>query len=554
LGTLSRSLRSHAQSGVSNPQSWLVDWLGGGTSSTGLQVNETTAMQSTSVYACIKILAETIASLPIHVYEQQADGATQLATKHWSYRLLHDRPNPEMTTQEWLEVCMGHLLSWGNCYNELQFDQGGRVIALWPLRPDRMQIYRDPKTLELDYQFSLYRNGGIAHLTLGNCLHVRLLSRDGIVGMSPIGQNMETIGFDLALRKYGGKLFGNSAVPIGAITYNKPLNERQKKDLKADFDSKYRGLDNAARTALFEDGMGWQAIGLPPEQLQYIAAMKFALEDVARIYRIPPHLLQELMRSTNNNIEHQGIDFVTHTVRPYVVRYEQRFQSTVFAGDDRHYARFKVDALLRGDLASRYAAYAIGKQWGWLNSDEIRAFEEMAPTGDDGGKEYLRPLNMVPAGTPLSYLPPKGQAPPDQQDDGPEAADPQARRLAIADVLGDVVQRIARRERQDVLAAAKRYLGKGDVEGFKSWSLDFFAGHRTFIEQQLEPVAKAAQRLNVSDASPAELADRMASRGLSRVSGWIRASNSAEQMIPQLEAGYSSIEADELEASALPAA
>jgi HK97 family phage portal protein len=181
LGILSRTLRSHAQSGVANPQGWFVDWLGGGQSSTGLNVNETTAMQSTGVYACVKILAETIGSLPLHVYQEQRDGSKLKAVDHPLYKLLHQQPNPEMTTQEWLETITGHLMLWGNCYSEIQYDFGGRPIALWPLRPDRMQVYRNPRRYELDYQFSLYR-GGLAHLNPMQVLHIRLLSRDGIIG------------------------------------------------------------------------------------------------------------------------------------------------------------------------------------------------------------------------------------------------------------------------------------------------------------------------------------------------------------------------------------
>lgn len=365
---------------------------------------------------------------------------------------------------------------------------------------------------------------------------------------------METIGLDLALRKYGGKLFGNSAVPIGAVRYNKVLTTAQKKELRESFTERHGGLDNAARTALFEDGMDWIKIGMPPEEVQYIQALNFTLNDIARIYRIPPHLLQELTRSTHNNIEHQGIDYVVHTVRPHIVRAEQRFQSSLFANDDAHYSRFKVDGLLRGDLASRYAAYAVGRQWGWLSPDEIRGFEDMEPIPDGGGEEYLRPLNMVPAGTPMEFAPPKEgpstppKTPTDIQGDEP-SPDMQARRLAVNDVLGDVVQRIARRERQDVLAAAKRYASKGDVEGLRAWAMEFFVAHRTFIEQQLEPVTTAAKRLQVSDASPGELADRMSSRGLARLSGWIRASSEPAHIVPQLEAGYSTLEADELEAT-----
>lgn len=552
MGTLTRAVRSHAQSGVSNPQGWFVDWLGGGKSSTGLNVNEASAFTSTAVYACVKILAETIASLPLHVYQEQGDGSKVKALDHPLYRPLHLQPNPEMTTQEWLETVVGHLMLWGNCFSEIQYDTGGRPIALWPLRPDRMQIYRDPQTFELDYQFSLYR-GGLAHLNRQQVLHIRLISRDGINGMSPVGQNMEAIGLDLALLKYGGKLFGNSAVPIGAVSYKGILNQGQKKDLRASFNSQYGGLDNAARTALFEDGMSWVPIGMPPEQLQYVQLRQFTLQDMARMFRIPPHLLQELTRSTNNNIEHQGIDFVTYTLRPHLTRFEQRMQSNLFSGPGNYYPMFRVEGLLRGDLASRYAAYAVGRQWGWESANDILRMEDRNPIGVEGD-EYLRPLNMLPAGTPMSFAPPKAQPVDDGQgpDDG-GAGDAQAGRSAINLVLGDVLQRVARRERNDVVRAAKRFLAKNDAAGFKAWTMDFFVEHRSFVEQQLEPVISAAHQLKVTDATPAELASQIAARGLGRVSGWIQASASPAHIVPQLEAAYESIESDELEHSQLPA-
>lgn len=550
MGILTKAIRGHAVSGVTNPQGWLVDWLGGGTSSTGLNVDENTALTSTALYACVKILAETISSLPLHVYQEQADGSKLKAIDHPLYPVLHLQPNPEMTTQEWLEAIVGHLMLWGNCYSEIQYDYGGRPIALWPLRPDRMQIFRDPQTLELDYQFSLYR-GGMVHLLPEQVLHIRLMSRDGILGLSPVGQNMEAIGLDLALLKYGGKLFGNSAVPIGAITYNRPLQPKQKEDLRQSWNAKYQGLDNAARTALFEDGMGWQAIGLPPEQLQYVQLRQFTLQDMARMYRIPPHLLQELTRSTNNNIEHQGIDFVTYTLRPHLTRFEQRMQSRLFHGPGKYYPMLRVDGLLRGDLASRYAAYAIARQWGWESVNTILQMEDRNPIGTEGD-EYLRPLNMVPAGTPLDYVPVKPQPGDGQGPDDGNEGDASAR-SAIGVVLGDVLQRVARRERNDVLRAAKRLLGKGDVDGFKAWTLDFFVEHRQFVEQQLEPVINAAHQLKVTKASPSEIAGQIVSRGLGRVSGWVQASATPAHVLPQLEAGYESIEADEFEHNQLPA-
>lgn len=546
MGILARAVRGHAQSGVANPQGWFVDWLGGGRSATGLVVDENTAMTSTAVYACVKIIAETIASLPLHVYEEKSDGSKLKATSHPLDKTLHQQPNPEMTSQEYFETKTGHLMTWGQCFSEIQFNNAGQPIALWPLRPDRMQIYRNPETLELDYQFNLYK-GGMVHLRKEQVLHVRLMSRDGINGLSPIGQNMETVGLDLALRRYGGKLFGNSGVPIGAIKYKRSLNENQKTELRKSFGSKYDGLDNAARTALFEEDMDWVAIGLPPEQLQYLAALSFTLQDIARMFRIPPHLLQELTRSTNNNIEHQGIDYVIHTVRPHIVRYEQRMKASLFFNSPDHYPMFRVDGLLRGDLASRYAAYAVARQWGWLSVNTILAMEDMNGVGPEGD-ELLRPLNMVPAGTPLNFAPPKDQQPTDGQgpDDGGDG-DPTAARMAIRDVLGDVLRRVARRERNDVMRAAKRFMSKSDVDGFKAWTVDFFVEHRAFIEQQLEPVVNAAHRLKVTDASPAELADRIAARGLGRVGGWIQASAQPSHVVPQLEAAYETVEVDEVE-------
>jgi HK97 family phage portal protein len=497
-----------------NPSTWLIDLLGGPDSATGIKVTEDMALTANAVWACVKILTESIAALPLHTYRNLPGGGKEKAPDYGLYPLLHDQPNAEMTTMEWRETAIGHLALWGNAYAEIERDQAFRPIAIWPLRPDKMMVWRNDQTRELEYIYSLWQ-GGTVYLRPDEVLHIRTLSRDGILGLSPIGQQREAIGLGLALERYGGGLFGNGANPGGVISVPGILSEPAKEKLRESWERQHRGPGNAGRTAVLEQGVTWQATGMKPEDAQFILGRQFSLQEVARIYRMPLHKLQDLSHATFGNIEQQGLEFVTDTLLPYLVRFEQAARRSLIPERDRstYFVEHLVDGLLRGDLASRYAAYAVGRQWGWLSPDDIRERENLNPLPDGVGAEYLRPLNMVPGGTP--YVPPAVPAVPpgpdapgtDQPPAGGSSADPGSRLLEPW--LEDIGRRLTAREDADICRAARKWLGRRRPEEFRRWLGGFLLEHRAWIADQVRPA------ITVLDPEFAEeLVEQLAARHL----------------------------------------
>jgi len=385
------------RSTLANPQQWLIDWFaGGGTSVSGVTVNENTAMNVTAVYAAVDILARTLASLPLPVYRRLKPRGKERAYDHPLYEVLHNQPNPEMTSFEFRQALMGHLALWGNCFAEIERNRAGDVVALWLLRPDRMMIKRDSRGLLYVYTLPEGKQAGLRQYQV---MHIRGLSSDGVVGYSPIRLARETIGLALATQEYGARFFSNDARPGGVLQYPGKLSEKAKKNLRQSWEERYSGLSNAHRVAILEEGVTWQQVGIPPEDAQFLDTRKFQIEEIARIYHVPPHLLGDLSRSTYSNIEQQSIEFVVHTMRPWLVCWEQAIRRDLFTTEERkqYFAEFLVEGLLRGDTESRYKAYAIGRQNGWLSADDIRELENMNPLPDGQGKVYLVPLNMIPA-------------------------------------------------------------------------------------------------------------------------------------------------------------
>lgn len=497
MGILSRALETRASKipgiAVGSENSWLRGIFDFNNSSAGIQVDEFNALNVTAVFACVRILAESIASLPLPVYQNLPDGAKDRATDHYLYPVLHDQPNPEMSSFEFREVMMGHVLLWGNAYAEIVRNAAGQVVQLWPLRPDRMFIWRNPQTKQLEYIYSVHSSFDLSiapekvTLPSSQILHIRGLGYDGVRGYSPVTLMKEAIGLGLATQEYGARFFGNGARPSGILTSTRPMNAEAKRQLREDWQQTYGGLSNSQRVAVLEEGMAWQAVGVPPEEAQFLATRTFQLNEIARMFRVPPHLLQELTRSTNNNIEHQGLDYVTHTIRPWTVRWEQAFQRSLFLPSERntYFAEFLLDGLLRGDMASRYAAYAVGRQWGWLSANEIRAKENMNPIDpeDGDGDGYIVPLNMVPE-TKEALAAVTQPDPGAGSDIAPADGGDGDTSRALRPLIEDVILRCIRREKADVLRAA----AKMAPAAFQTWQESFYADHREFTRRALAPV------------------------------------------------------------------
>jgi HK97 family phage portal protein len=370
-------------------------FLFGGTTA-GKSVNEHTAMQMTAVYSCVRILSETLAGLPLHVYRYNDTGGKEKYLAHPLYRLLHDEPNPEMTSFAFRETLMSHLLLWGNAYSQIIRNAKGEVVALYPLMPNKMTVDRDSKG-RLYYLYS--RSGEDAptlgkdsqvYLTPSDVLHIPGLAFDGLVGYSPIAMAKNAVGLAIATEEYGAKFFANGAAPGGVLEHPGTLKDPQR--IKDSWNAAYQGSGNAHRVAVLEEGMKYQPIGISPEQAQFLETRKFQINEIARIFRIPPHMLADLEKSSFSNIEQQSLEFVKYTLDPWVVRWEQSMCRALLTESEKPTAfiKFNVDGLLRGDYESRMNGYAVARQNGWMSANDIRELENLDRIPVElGGDLYL---------------------------------------------------------------------------------------------------------------------------------------------------------------------
>ena len=379
-----------------------LSFLFGGTAS-GKAVNERTAMQTTAVYACVRILSEAVAGLPVHIYRYRADGGKERVPLHPLYRLLHDEPNPEMTSFVFRETLMSHLLIWGNAYAQVIRNGRGQAVALYPLLPNKMDVGRG-RSGELLYTY--YRDadesgfspkGGYVTLRRDEILHIPGLGFDGLIGYSPIAMAKNAIGMSLATEEYGASFFANGANPGGVLEHPGVIKDIQR--VKDSWNSAYQGSGNAHRVAVLEEGMKFQAIGIPPEEAQFLETRKFQVNEIARIFRVPPHMVGDLEKSSFSNIEQQSLEFVKYTLDPWVIRWEQSLQQSLLLPSEKAslFIRFNLDGLLRGDYQSRMNGYAVGRQNGWLSANDIRELEDMNRIpSEEGGDLYLVNGNMLP--------------------------------------------------------------------------------------------------------------------------------------------------------------
>lgn len=361
----------------------------------GAPVTETTAMSIAAFYAGVRVLAESIASLPLHLY-RVTDTGKEVARNRRLYRTLHEQPNSWQTSFEFRELMMYWLLLRGNAYAYIT--SGTRGVELLPIDPDKIEAE------QLDNYRVLYRFYPDGKRVRGTTpriirqdqmLHIRFLSDDGIEGKSIIKHQRETLSGSIAMTEHGHRLFANGATPGVVLSTEQKLNKESIDRLRAQWEETHAGAHNAHKTAILEQGLQATKLTMTSEDAQWIESRKMSRSDVAGILRIPPHMIGDLERSTFSNIEHQGLEFVVHSLRPWLVRWEQALQRDVIR-DNSFFARFNVDGLVRGDIKSRYEAYAIGRNWGWLSVNDIRDREDMNPVED--GDEYLRPLNMEPIG------------------------------------------------------------------------------------------------------------------------------------------------------------
>lgn len=467
----------------------------GAVTAAGVAVTPDTALTYSAVWACVRVLAEDVGSLPLILYRRLPRGGKERATDHPLYRLLHDAPNSEMSSMDWREAQMMNLCLWGNAHSQVRWNRGGRIVDLWPMLSRYMRLDRRDGMLRY---ISTDPAARAPDLPASEMLHTRGMSTNGLVGLSPIALARQAIGLGIATERYGAAFFGNGARPGVVLMTPGELSDPAYERMKNSWGEAHSGVENAHKPAILEQGTTIETIGVPPEEAQFLQTRKFQVLEVARWYRMPPHKIGDLERATFSNVEHQGLDYVVNTLRAWLTRLEQAIARTLFTDSERDvlFAEFLVDGLLRGDQKARYDAYAVARNWGWMNANEIRERENM--NAIPGGDAYWTPLNMTTAGAMPAAAP-----------------DPQANAVrALAAVYRDAVERVARRAARDISELARKYLAKGDVDAFGRGLAALGIELREYAERAITPCVTAHATLT---GAPAE---RVAPRAANDFAGW----------------------------------
>lgn len=456
-------------------------------SAAGVRVSPEAARRANAVYCCVGIRAETIASYPLLVYKRLPNGDKELASQHPNYRLLHEQPNSWQTSFEWREMMEAHLDLRGNAYSEKIPGPMGPMDQLVPLHPDRVTPVRYTDG-SIEYQVRRL-NGQLEILQPEQILHLRGWSEDGVRGVSPIMAQMDTIGIALGAQDYQARFLKNDATPSVVLKHPALLSDEAYTRLKESWQERQTGA-NRHKAAILEENMSLEKVGMTNKDAQLLEAQAATDHRIAAMYRIPAHMLNLLDRATHSNIEHQGLEFRTGTMFPIAKRWEAILARDLFFPlyDDpggEYFAEFLLDGISRGDQPSRYTAYSIGRNWGWLSANDVRRMENMNSIGDQGD-EYLRPLNMTIEGQPQDVQPNAGTGPDDTADTSDEPDDANgasAHRLRLQVISETAAVRMARKESSGI----KRLLAKhkGESHAFVAAVRTFYTGHAKQISELL---------------------------------------------------------------------
>lgn len=445
---ISRNKRSAAPT---NPldDKWYVNLPFMQNTAGGALVTPETALTHTTVYACVKVISETLSMLPLVLYKRKGDGTSKdRAADHPLFQILKNAPNDRMTSMEFREMLTGHYLLRGNAYAQIIRTAGGEVDSLWPLHPARMEVKVNSETNRVEYHYRL-SNNQIYVFDYEEIFHLRGPSDNGLTGRTPLDCWREAVGLGMSIESYNANFFGNSAAPAGVITMGagQELSDTARERFKEDWQKKFGGTKRAGGVALLEEGMAWQGVGMTSTDAQMLETDKNQDLKIARAFRMPPHKIGMMEHATYSNIEFQAIEFLTDTMMPHLIRWEQAITRDLLRGEkpDKFFSEFMVDAILRGDTTSRYKAYSIGRQWGWLSVNDIRGKENMNPV--DGGDVYLQPLNMIEASKASDYLmkdPAKAAPKGDNKDPNADPGNPTIAQKALQLLVEERLQAFAR--------------------------------------------------------------------------------------------------------------
>lgn len=374
--------------------------LYGGRNATGVNVNEETALRFITVFSCVRVLAEGVGSLPFFVYKKRRGGGKDKADDHPVYSLVHDLPNDEMTSQSWRETMTGHLATSGNCYSILTRNKRGQVEDIYPISWAECKPIRNSETRKIEYHIN--DRGKSEVFPAERIFHAPGFGFDGIMGYSPIRMAAEAVGIGMASSEFTAHFYKNGMNIGSALEHPQALSDTAYARLQEWINEKGVGLGNSWKPLILEEGMKISRIPMPFVDAQFIETRKLNRDEICGLFRVPPHMVANLERSTNNNIEHQGIEFVMHTLMPYLTRIEQTANWKLFSPAEReagYYVKFNVDGLLRGDYKSRQEGLAIQRQNGAINADEWREIEDRNPIEDGSGKIYYVNSAAVPLGS-----------------------------------------------------------------------------------------------------------------------------------------------------------
>ena len=366
------------------------------TSNAGIKVDEWKSMQLSAVYACVRLISNTVAMLPLALHQDIADDKSRVASEKPLHRVLHQTANPEITSFTFKQTMQSHVLLWGNAYAEKITNGRGELMELWPLAPWNMSV--EFSNGKRKYTYTL-PDGKQTEMPSKKIFHLTGLSFDGVKGYSPVSVMRNELGLALALQDFGSKYFANGTNLGGTLQHPGKLGEKARIHLKEDLEKNFQGLSNAQRMIILEEGMTYDKIGIPAEDAQFIESRKFQLEEIARYFGVQLHMIQNLDRSTNNNIEQQSIEFRTYAIQPWAVIWEQEIYRSLLSPEeqrDKYYGKYNLNALMRGDYKTRMEAYRTGVQMGLYSLNEIRKLEDMNPIEVEGGDTHWVNSAMIP--------------------------------------------------------------------------------------------------------------------------------------------------------------
>jgi HK97 family phage portal protein len=473
------------------PEQWFVNYFGGGVpTKAGVVINNDNALQISTYFACVRNISEDVAKLPLITYKPLTPQGRERVYDHPVYEIMHDAANSEMTAMTFRETLTAHAINWGNGYAYIERDRLGNVIALWPLRPDRVRPYRDDATKRIYYEVQDDK-GNKTNFIAFDILHIHGLGFDGLIGYNIGRYSRECVGGLVAAQEHAAYYFKNGSNATGILEMPQAMSEKSKKNLSDSFNKEYGGAQNTGKTIILEEGAKFNKTSIPPEESQLLETRQFSVPEICRWFRMPPNKVADSTRAQGwSTLEQTNTDYVTDTLMPWFVRWEQECGRKLFTKADKEeglFVKHLADGLLRGDIQNRYAAYATGRQWGWLSVDDIRDKEEMNPLPDEKGQIYLEPLNMKEAGTETpSNLPPKLPQNP-QQDQQRNQQQDEALSAMKESVADDISIRISNAEISEI---EKHIEKSSDAVGFQKWLNEFYVKHEKYCALCLECYVK----------------------------------------------------------------